>query len=254
MPEMQKIKSGKTGKDGGKKKGFPLAYLLFAVSFIVLGLCFIIFSSQAISVMCYLLGGFTLLAAAFNAVVALTDKRRGVKFWLRMVLCLFAILCGVVVIVSKETALEYIVAAAAFLVVIDVSFKLQTVVRTKSVPHALWWTVVVLILVCYAGAAFLLKFYNVEAARLMVGLLGGLLVADGVLNFLTPVYLLRAEKEKRETAESDGSDGSDPSEEAEGADVPADVLEKKDETKDGGLDKKKVSSETETKNEKKSKK
>lgn len=252
MPEMQKIKSGKTGKDGGKKKEFPLAYLLFAVSFIVLGVCFIIFSSQAIAVMCYLLGGFTLLAAAFNAVVALTDKRRGVKFWLRMVLCVFAVLCGVVVLVSKETALEYIVAAAAFLVVIDVSFKLQTVVRTKSVHHALWWTVVVLILVCYAGAAFLLKFYNVEAARLMVGLLGGLLVADGVLNFLTPVYLLRAEKEKRETTGSDGSDGSDPSE-AEGADAP-DAPGKKDETKDGGLDKKKVLSETETKNEKKSKK
>ncbi len=188
-----------------EKKKFPFGYFLFAVSFIVTGLCFIAFTSQAIAVMCYLVGGVTLLAAAFNAAVALAAKRRGVRFYLRMLLCIFAVLCGVSVIVSRESALEYIVAAAAFLVVIDGSFKLQTAVRLRSCRSLLWWALVVLVVLCYAGAFCLLKFYNVEASRLMVGLLGGLLILDGALNFLTPVCLARAERAERERARAEAA-------------------------------------------------
>lgn len=174
------------GQKGQKQeeKNSPAGYLLSAVSLVVSGLCFIIFSSQAIAVMCYLLGGLTLLAAAFNAAVALAGKRRGVKFWLKMALCILALLCGTVVIVSKENALEYIVGGAAFFVVIFVSFRLQTFVRGGYVRGALWWTVIALMLACYAVAAVLLKFYLPAHARLMVCLFGGLLVLDGALNFL----------------------------------------------------------------------
>lgn len=181
-----------------KKNGSVLAYLLFAATFIAIGVCFIGFTSASINVMCYLIGGITVLAAAFNAVVALAGKKRGGGFYLKMILCIFALVCGIVVFINREGALEYIVGAAAFLSVIETSFKLQTAVRGKSLKAPLWWGMVFVVVACYLCEGYLLKFYNPEAPKLMVALLGGLLILDGLLNLVTPLYLGMISKRERE--------------------------------------------------------
>ena len=185
-----------------KKEGSALAYFLFAITFIAIGVCFIGFTSASINAMCYMIGGVTLFAAAFNAVIALSEKKRGGAFYLKMLLCVFAVICGVVILVNREVALEYIVAAAAFLLVIETSFKLQTAVRGRTFKAPLWWAIVVMVVICYFGEGYLLKFYIPDSPKLMVGILGALLILDGVLNLLTPPYLhsirKREEKEAQE--------------------------------------------------------
>lgn len=195
-------------KTNEKRNGFPLGYLLFAFTFIAIGVSFIIFTSQAIDVMCYLIGGIMILAAIVNAVLALAEKKRGAAFYVKIILCIFAIVSGVVVMISKEVALEYIVGAAALLLIIDASFKLQTAIKAKSLKTPLWWALVIIVVVCYVCAACLIKFYTVQASQLMVGLLGGVLVMDGALNLLTPVYLsVIARKEKEELKKEEVTEG-----------------------------------------------
>lgn len=175
---------------------------MFAVTFIVIGLCFIIFTSQSIDTMCYVIGGLTIVAAAVNAVVTLAKKERKFNFFIRIILCVFAVVCGVVVMVSKETTLEYIVGTISFLLVVDASFKLQTVVVLKANKTTLWWILIAFVLLAYLGNAYLIKFYSVESPKVMVGLLGGLLIVDGVMNFLTPILLAIVQKKaKKETVE-----------------------------------------------------
>ena len=199
--EHKKNKKEKREKKAKQGKNFPLGYVLFAVTFIVMGVCFIAFTSQAIAVMCYLIGGVTVLTAVFNAAGALADKNRGGGFYLKMILCVFAVVSGIVVMVGKGVALEYVVGAAAFLLVIDASFKLQTAIRGRAFKIPLWWTLVVLVIVCYVGTGYLIKFYNVEQTGLMVGILGGVLIVDGILNFLTPVYLSLFDKNEKKVQE-----------------------------------------------------
>lgn len=185
-----------------KIKGLPWGYFMFAVTFIVIGLCFIIFTSQSIDTMCYVIGGLTIVAAAVNAVVTLAKKERKFNFFIRIILCVFAVVCGVVVMVSKETTLEYIVGTISFLLVVDASFKLQTVVVLKANKTTLWWILIAFVLLAYLGNAYLIKFYSVESPKVMVGLLGGLLIVDGVMNFLTPILLAIVQKKaKKETVE-----------------------------------------------------
>lgn len=201
----------KKNKKQKKERTSTSAYLLFAVTFIALGVCFIGFTSVSIDVMCYSIGGVTVLAAAFNAVLALAGKKRGGGFFIRIILCALAVVCGVVTIVNREGALEYIVAAAAFLLIIESSFKLQLAVRGKALKAPLWWIIVFLVVACYAGTAYLIKFYNPAAPKLMVVILGILLVADGVLNLLTPLYLAsisRREKEGEKEAENGTEKGN----------------------------------------------
>lgn len=185
-----------------KIKALPWGYFMFAVTFIVIGLCFIIFTSQSIDTMCYVIGGLTIVAAAVNAVITLAKRERKFNFFFRIILCVFAVICGVVVMVSKETTLEYIVGTISLLLIIDASFKLQTVVVMKANKTTLWWVLIVFILLAYLGNAYLIKFYSVESPKVMVGLLGGLLVIDGVMNFLTPILLALVQKKvKKDTIE-----------------------------------------------------
>ena len=192
MPEAKK---GKTGKKGGGRIG----YWLFAFTFITLGVCFILFTSQSIDVMCYLLGGITVFAAVLNAVITLADKaERGVKFFVKLIVCVLALICGVITIVAKATALEYIVGTVAILLIIDGSFKLHTAVESRAVKIPLWWVLVVLAILGFAGNAYLLKFYNVDQSKWLVAVLGVMLILDGVLNLLTPIYLSVISRRQKE--------------------------------------------------------
>ncbi|MBO7736825.1 MAG: DUF308 domain-containing protein [Clostridia bacterium] len=177
------------------QKPSTVGYILFALTFIALGVCFIAFSPQAVDIMCYFVGGVTVLAGAVNAVLTLANKSRGAGFFIKILLCIFSIACGVATIVSKEQALEYIVFAAAFLLIIDSSFKLQTVIRCRSLKLPLWWAIFGLTVACYIGEAFLIKFYAPSFVQGMVGLLGLVLILDGALNALTPILLSAVERE-----------------------------------------------------------
>lgn len=189
-----------------RKNGSTLTYLLFAATFIGIGVCFIAFTSASINLMCYFIGGVTILAAAFNAVLALADKKRGGAFYLKLILCALAVVCGVVTIVNREGALEYIVGAVAFLLVIESAYKLQLAVRGKSFKAPLWWGMVFLVVACFALEVYLIKFYNTDMPGLMVGLLGGLLILDGASNLIAPVYLaLVSRREKEATKERENN-------------------------------------------------
>ncbi len=199
-------------KPAKEKASFPFGYLLFALTFIALGVCFIAFTSQSIDMMCYLIGGVTVFAALINAVLALADKNRGFSFYFRLILCALAVTCGVVVIVSKKEALEYIVGAIAFLLVIDASFKLQTTVKSKASRLPFWWVTMILIAACYALEGFLLKFYDVDETARMVTFLGIALVLDGLLNLFTPFLLSAIAKKERKESLPKAEDASQESE------------------------------------------
>lgn len=188
-------KAEKKEKAVGK---FPWG-MVFAATFVVLGVLFLCFSGQTVDVACMLIGGVTVAAAIVNAALALAKRERGVKFFLKMSFCVLALVCGVVTLVSRRTALEYIVGAAAFLLVVEGSFRLKDLTGRGNVKNPLFWIALALTIACYVGEAFLIKFYNGASeggAQWMIRLLGLVLIADGFSSVFAAVYARATEKEK----------------------------------------------------------
>ncbi len=179
-----------------KIKNFPWGYLMFAITFIVIGLCFIIFTAQSIDVMCYGIGIVTILSAVVNVVLVLAKKQRGGGFYIKMLLCVFAILCGVIIIISKESTLEYVIAISAVMLIIDAAFKMQTIISMQKYKVGMWWAILVCVLVAILGNFILIKFYTVEQAKLFLALLGVMLILDGAFNLMTPICLSAVNKRR----------------------------------------------------------
>lgn len=208
---MLKNSSKKTDKVNNPAWG----YLLFAITFIAVGVCFIIFTTQSKDMMCYFIGGVTILAAVINAVMILAKKNRGVAFFVKMFLCVLAVICGVVVMISKNTALEYIVAVTSLMLIIDCSFKLQTAVKIKAYRAGLWWVLVVFTIIGYAVNMYLIKFYDAENADIMLVVLGCALILDGAMNLVTPVFLSSVNKKIKRETQQESENTEEKSEEAE---------------------------------------
>ncbi len=196
--------------------GFKWAYLLFAIIFVAAGLGFIAHPEEASGWVCIAVGIIAVVFSIFTMVVALSGKKRGFPFWAKMVTTSLGIVTGIVVIVMtaiemrapEEEAVEGITVFGilacilGLYLIVDGAFKLQTSILSRRYKSWLWWVMLVLVIVSMGVGVYLLRVdpsnNDIETTRLLARLVGTGFLIDGVLNFLSIIFLYKIEHGQRD--------------------------------------------------------
>ena len=190
---------------------FGWGVLLYALLFIVAGVLLLAFPEDGLPTAIIVISVITMLYAVITAVIALTGKKRGFKFFIDLIGAIAALFCGIFLIIKRNddavTLLAFFIGA---LIVIDGSFKLHTATAAKEYKNAAWWILLVLSLITIVGGFFLVK-RPPEAVKTCSVVLGLLMIIDGIQNgfvtFYTPALENRLKRGNAdETAEPKKSD------------------------------------------------
>lgn len=189
---------------------FGWGVLLYALLFIVAGVLLLAFPEDGLPTAIIVISVITMLYAVITAVIALTGKKRGFKFFIDLIGAIAALFCGIFLIIKRNddavTLLAFFIGA---LIVIDGSFKLHTATAAKEYKNAAWWILLVLSLITIVGGFFLVK-RPPEAVKTCSVVLGLLMIIDGIQNgfitFYAPALENRLKRENSDkNAETDAS-------------------------------------------------
>ena len=221
-----------------KMKAVHWGYLLFALTLVVLGFCFIAFET-ALNYLAITIGVLVCIAAILQFVFAMAATNRQLKFYIRVSVSVLTLSAGVVTFVAQESAIAVLTTLFGLLLIIDGAFKLQTTIQSKRYHVTGWWILLGIAVSTILGGFFLTKFAP-ESQSLLALLLGLVLIVDGVGNLFSLYYVttyehnmaafyLRRAKEKlaakaapTEDAPAEDTPAEDtPAEDAPAEDAPA---------------------------------
>lgn len=198
-----------------KMKAVHWGYLLFALSLVVLGFCFIAFET-ALGYLAITIGVLVCIAAILQFVFAMADTNRQLKFYIRISVSVLTLAAGVVTFVAQDSAISVLTTLFGLLLIIDGSFKLQTTIQSKRYHVVGWWILLAVAVTTILGGFLLTKFAP-DSQSLLALLLGLVMIVDGVGNFFSLFYVttyehrmaafyLRRAKETIETVKTTTAD------------------------------------------------
>ena len=164
-------------------KRFSSGHIAIAMLLFAIGVCFVAFfgSLAALAV------GIGIVLAVFGVVLALItllNKHRGMLFFLKTVLAVIMLLCGIATVIASSQAVFVIADVFCLLLIIDGAFKLHIAVSRRRFKSVLWWIVAVLSVAIITAAFLLTKNPPKEISGITVSL-GIIMLADGLENMLT---------------------------------------------------------------------
>ncbi|MBR5449667.1 MAG: DUF308 domain-containing protein [Clostridia bacterium] len=195
-----------------KLKNFGWGYILIGVLLIAIGVCFISIQ-DAYETLALVTGAIITVTGIGFGIYTLMDKKRGVKFTIKLSIAVAALICGVVTMCVKQNAIDVIANILCLLLIVDGSFKLQLSILSRRPTYYGWWIVTTLSVAIIISAFLLCKFTPNNPATLAT-LSGIVITSDGLLNILsaffspaTRIGLIDAEDEAEET-EDESKDGA----------------------------------------------
>ena len=181
-----------------KLGSYSWGILLFAILFIVSGICLISFSEEALPKIIIAISVFTIAFSIVYAVLTLADKKRDVKFFFRLLGAICALFCGIFLLVKRnDGAIELLTTFVGLMVIIDGSFKLHTTILSKRYKMATWWIMLVLSISCIGGGLFLIKWPPIDKVKVCSVIMGLIMIIDGVQNIISTFFNPEIDKRMR---------------------------------------------------------
>lgn len=181
-----------------KLGSYSWGILLFAILFIVSGICLISFSEEALPKIIIAISVFTIAFSIVYAVLTLADKKRDVKFFFRLSGAICALFCGIFLLVKRnDGAIELLTTFVGLMVIIDGSFKLHTTILSKRYKMATWWIMLVLSVSCIGGGLFLIKWPPIDKVKVCSVIMGLIMIIDGVQNLISTFFNPEVDKRMR---------------------------------------------------------
>ena len=182
-------------------KAINWGYLWLAVLIGGAGVLLLAFPNKTLETVAITVGVVTLLLGAVEAIRVLSDKRRGFKFAVGIVAAVVTVIAGVLCLILRKKIEAFLPSLVALFLIIDASFKLQTVVRARQFKSKVCWALMVISI-----AAITLDFIVIrregaagdDEKRLLV-LFGVSMIADALGNLFSFFFVgsvERAEKKK----------------------------------------------------------
>lgn len=171
-------------------KSVRWGYLVVSIILSALGLCIISFPTQSFTTISYIIASGTTLAGIVMLIKVLADRQRGVRFGIFVFFSVLTLICGLVTFFIPEKIMELYPMFIGLLIIVDGSFKLQTVINAKRYKLKMWWFLLSLAVLAVFGG-FLTVRLRVEETELSVFsfILGAGLLICGVQNFFSLFYL-----------------------------------------------------------------
>jgi len=184
-----------------KIKAINWGYLWLAFLIGGAGILILAYPGETLDVVAITIGVVTLLLGAVQAIRVLTDKRRGFGFAVGIVAASVAVIAGVLCLILREKIKEFIPSLVSLFLVIDASFKLQTVVRARQFKSKVCWALMVISIVTIALSFIVIRMEGAEgdAVKRLLVLFGLSMIADALGNLFSFFFVgsvERAEKKK----------------------------------------------------------
>jgi len=181
-----------------KIKTINWGYLWLAVLIGGAGILILAYPGETLDVVAITIGIVTLLLGAVQAMRVLSDKKRGFKFAVGIVAASVTAIAGALCLILRENVKEFIPSLVSLFLIIDASFKLQTVVRARQFKSKACWALMVISIVTVALSFIVIRMEGGEVKPILV-LFGLSLAADALGNLFSFFFVgsvERAEKEK----------------------------------------------------------
>lgn len=181
-----------------KIKEINWGYLWLAVLIGGAGILILAYPNKTLEAVAITVGVVTLLLGAVQAIRVLSDKKRGFKFAVGIVAASVTVIAGVLCLILRGKVEEFIPSLVCLFLVIDASFKLQTVVRARQFKSKACWALMVLSIVTITLSFITIRLEGGEDVKKILILFGLSLVADALGNLFSFFFVGSVEKAERE--------------------------------------------------------
>ncbi len=194
------------------------AYLLLSVFLIALGVCWCMWPEVSMDMLCMIIGGGAIVFGVLKVIFYFVRRIESMVEQYDFSVGLLCLAGGAVLLVQPPELLRLIPQVLAVYMVIDCVFKLQVGLDAKRLGNSVWFLELFVTLVCVAWAVCLLvQPFGLDAYQTQM--MAGGLIADGVLNLLSVIFIAATVK-KAPPAPEDGPNLPDPIQKAKPAAAP----------------------------------
>ncbi|MBP5350212.1 MAG: DUF308 domain-containing protein [Clostridia bacterium] len=180
-----------------KIKEINWGYLWLALLIGGAGILILAYPNKTLDVVAITIGVVTLLLGAVQAIRVLSDKKRGFRFAIGIIAASITVIAGILCLILREKIKEFLPSLVCLFLIIDSSFKLQTVVRARQFKSKACWALLVLSIVTIALSFVAIEMEGGDAEKILV-LFGLSLVADALGNLFSFFFVGSVEKAERE--------------------------------------------------------
>ena len=181
-----------------KIKTINWGYLWLAVLIGGAGILILAYPNKTLDVVAITVGVVTLLLGAVQAIRVLSDKKRGFKFAVGIVAASVTVIAGILCLILRDKVKEFIPSLVCLFLVIDASFKLQTVVRARQFKSKACWALMVLSIVTITLSFITIRLEGGEDVKRILILFGLSLVADALGNLFSFFFVGVVERAERD--------------------------------------------------------
>ena len=180
---MKNTKSPKT-----ERKDHHVGYLFLGLVLIAIGLFLLFYPTESVKTIGYIIASAALVFGLLCLIHTLSGLRRGIRFALSMLGSISTIICAAVLFFTVEETFATFVSIIGLLIVVDASFKLQTVVLSHRYGQKAYWILLVVACIAIFGGYLCIRT-AFEDVRALARLLGLTLIVSGLGNLLSTFYL-----------------------------------------------------------------
>ncbi len=190
-------------------KRFKWGYLIISILLCAVGLCFIIYPTQSLKTTSFIIGGVALTAGVVQIVKILADRHRGFGFAISIIIAITTIICATIAFLFPSVVIKVYPMIIGLMIVIDGSFKLQTVISAKRYSMKMWWFLLILCSFAIIGGFLLIRLqYSEENSKIYTAILGISIFISGLQNFFSLFYLGKITKRAFNHIEKNDINGS----------------------------------------------
>ena len=192
-------------------KKFRWGYLLISLVLCAVGLCFILFPNHSIKIGSYIIAAAAILVGLILAIKVLADRQRGFSFATSMFSAILTIACGVVALIIPNEIFKLYPMLIGLFIILDGSFKLQTVINAKRYKIKCWWLLLIFAVISIIGGFFVIRLrVDIDVSYRFFSIIMGIsLCSCGLQNFLSLFYLGRIVAKANDRVDSRVRDISD---------------------------------------------
>ena len=179
-----------------KFKEINWGYLWLALLIGGAGILILAYPNKTLDVVAITVGVVTLLLGAVQAIRVLSDKKRGFKFAVGIVAASVTVIAGVLCLILRDKIKEFLPSLVCLFLIIDSSFKLQTVVRARQFKSKACWALLVLSIVTITLSFIAIEMEGGDAKKILV-MFGLSLVADALGNLFSFFFVGSVQRAER---------------------------------------------------------
>ncbi len=135
--------------DSAKK--FRWGHFLISSVIFLAGICLLIFPNVSLSAGSYIIASSAILTGIITFIKLLANRSRGATFASGIISCVLTLVCGIVGLFIPDKIMEYYPMFIGLILVIDGTFKLQSVINAKRYEIKFWWGLLIASVITIAG-------------------------------------------------------------------------------------------------------